>query len=206
MEYTNECQTFNSLDKVHLIEPYDRWKELYTADEDQLSPFYGRTYHESECHNTIYNYYIHPQWDEFGSSTLYIKILFVDYVKQFAIIEIMGEWNDCIYNDIMYLKRNVADLLVQENINHFIIIGENVLNFHYSDDSYYEEWFDDVEDGWIVLLNFRDHVLQEMKRARIDYYLISTPAFQQINWRKYLPDSLFTLINEQVSKWLNASC
>jgi len=27
----------------------------------------------------------------------------------------------------------------------FILIGENVLNFHSSDDCYYEEWFQDVE-------------------------------------------------------------
>ena len=46
-------------------------------------------------------------------------------------------------------------------INKYILIGENILNFHYSDDSYYEEWFDDNGDnGWIVLLNFREHVLK----------------------------------------------
>lgn len=187
---------------MHLIEPFDLWKKLYTAEEDPYSPFYGRHYHETECHNTIYNYYIHPQWDEFGSSTLYIKILFISYEKHYAIIELMGEWNDCIYNDIMYLKRNIADVLLSHHINHFILIGENVLNFDYSDDSYYEEWFDDIEDGWIVMLNFRDHVLQEMKKARIDYYLIFSPVFQEMNWRKHTPDSLFLFINEKIKKWL----
>jgi len=44
----------------------------------------------------------------------------------------------------MHLKRNVIDVLVGERINKFILIGENVLNFHGSDDSYYEEWFEDA--------------------------------------------------------------
>jgi len=44
------------------IEPYYRWRDLYIADEDELSPFYGREYSEFEYTNTIYNYYIHPQW------------------------------------------------------------------------------------------------------------------------------------------------
>ena len=43
------------------------------------------------------------------------------------------------------------------------MIGENVLNFHASDDCYYEEWFQEVEDGWIAAVNFRDHVLKELE-------------------------------------------
>jgi hypothetical protein len=185
---------------MHLIEPYDRWRDLYAAEEDPRSPFYGRIYSETECHNTIYNYYIHPQWDEFGSSTLYCKIIFADYREGYAVIELMGEWNDCIYNDIMYLKRDLADALIEEGITKFILIGENVLNFHYSDESYYEEWFDDVEDGWIVLINFRDHVLQEMKRARIDYYVMFGALFQQVSWRKLQPQQLYRLVSEKMSR------
>ena len=41
----------------------------------------------------------------------------------------------------MFLKRNIIDELVGEGIDKFIMIGENVLNYHASDDSYYEEWF-----------------------------------------------------------------
>ena len=36
--------------------------------------------------NTIYNFYIHPQWDDIGSETIYIKILFVDTYIDFVII------------------------------------------------------------------------------------------------------------------------
>ncbi len=85
---------------MHEIEPYFNWRHLYIADEDVKSPFYGRTYSEFEFTQTVYNFYIHPQWDDFGSSTLYIKILFADYETGFAIIEMIGEWNDAIENDI----------------------------------------------------------------------------------------------------------
>ena len=138
-----------------------------SASEDEHSPFFGVVYSEFEFTNTVYNYYIHPQWDEFGSSTLYLKILFADYERCFAIIEFIGEWNDALYNDIMFLKRDVVEELTGSGINKFILIGENVLNFHGSDDSYYQEWFDDVGDGWIATINFRSHVMNEMQRFKI---------------------------------------
>ena len=47
-------------------------------------------------------------------------------------------------------------------IQKFIFIGENVLNFHSSDDCYYEECVEDLEDGWIALVNFHEHVEAEM--------------------------------------------
>ena len=119
------------------IEPYYNWRHLYTAEEDERSPFFGRTYSEFEYSNTVYNYYIHPQWDEFGSRTLYLKVLFVDYDFNFAIIEMIGEWNDAIENDIMQLKRELIDDMVQRGIHKFMLITENVLNFHSSDIDYY---------------------------------------------------------------------
>ena len=96
---------------MHTIEPYYNWRHLYIASEDSESPFYGREYSEFEYVNTIYNFYIHPQWDDIGSETLYIKILFVDYEEKYAIIELIGEWNDAINNDIMLLKRDFIDEL-----------------------------------------------------------------------------------------------
>ena len=72
------------------IEPYYNWRHLYSSEEDDRSPFYGRVYSEFEYSNTVYNYYIHPQWDEIGSPTLYIKIIFCDYDTEFAIIELLG--------------------------------------------------------------------------------------------------------------------
>ncbi|MEI6817604.1 MAG: hypothetical protein WCL14_13415 [Bacteroidota bacterium] len=185
------------------LEPYYNWISLYSAAEDDLSPFFGRTYSEFEYENTIYNYYIHPQWDFIGSPTLYIKILFADYVSGFAIIEMIGEWNDAINNDIMFLKRDIIDHMISEGINKFILIGENVLNFHTSDDCYYEEWFQDVEDGWIVAINFRQHVLNEFSRGNIDYFLGMGGEFDTLEWRTFNPMQLFERIESVLSRRLN---
>jgi hypothetical protein len=89
---------------VHTLEPFYNWRHLYIASEDERSPFYERNYSEFEFTNQIYNYLIHPQWDHFGSDTLYCKILFVNYEEHFCIIEMLGEWNDCLYNDIMFFN------------------------------------------------------------------------------------------------------
>jgi hypothetical protein len=186
------------------IEPYYRWRDLYIAAEDELSPFYGREYSEFEYSNTIYNYYIHPQWDEFGSATLYMKVLFVDYDRGQAIIEFIGEWNDCINNDIMTLKRDVIDPMISAGINQYILIGENVLNFHASDDCYYQEWFEDIEDGWMVALNFRDHVLAEFSKANIDYYFVFGGELNEMPWRLFNPQQLIGRVNEVISRRLIA--
>ncbi len=183
---------------MHGIEPYFNWRGLYIASEDYRSPFFEREYSEFEFTNRVYNFLLHPQWDDFGSPTLFIKIIYADYEKGIAIIEMIGEWNDCIHNDIMSLKRDILDLLIPEGIDKFILIGENVLNFHGSDDCYYEEWFDDIEDGWIVLLNFHDHVLEEMSNDSLDNYLIYGGDFDALDWRTYKPQQLFVLINDKV--------
>ena len=184
------------------IEPYYNWRHLYIADEDELSPFFGRVYSEFEYSNTIYNYYIHPQWDDIGSSTLYLKVLFADYDTGFAILEMIGEWNDAINNDVMLLKRDVIDQMVGNGINHFILIGENVLNFHASDDCYYQEWFDDVEDGWVVAVNFQEHVLSELSRNNIDYYMIFGGELNQLTWRSFDPLQLYKKIDGIISRRL----
>ena len=184
------------------IEPYYRWRDLYIAEEDAQSPFFGREYSEFEYSNTIYNYFIHPQWDEFGSATLYLKILYSDYNLGFAVIEFIGEWNDCINNDIMTLKRDIIDELISAGINKFILIGENVLNFHASDDCYYQEWFDDIEDGWIVALNFRDHVLTEFSNANIDYFMLYGGELNNFPWRTFNPPQLFEIMEKVMSKRL----
>lgn len=188
---------------MHDIEPYYAWRHLYIASEDKYSPFYRREYSEFEFTHAVYNYLIHPQWDEIGSSTLYLKILFVNYEDGFAIIELFGEWNDVIHNDIMYLKRNIADSLIDKGITKFILIGENIFNFHSAEDDYYQEWFDDIEDGWIVAINFRDHVLTEFKQANLDYYIAFGGKFDRFNWRSFDPNQLYTVIEAQIMKRLN---
>jgi hypothetical protein len=149
------------------IEPYYNWRHLYIAEEDSISPFYKREYSEFEYTQTLYNYFIHPQWDDFGSKTLYMKMLYVEYDYQFAIIELIGEWNDAIENDIMTLRRNITDILFKNGIVKFIFISENVLNFHSSDDSYYEDWKEQLEDdnGWIAVLNMPQQSQYDFKKS-----------------------------------------
>jgi len=188
---------------MHDIEPYYSWRHLYIASEDERSPFYEHENSEFEFTNAIYNHYIHPQWDEFGSATLYLKILYADYHRAYAIIELLGEWNDCLYNDIMFLKRDVVDVLVENGIKKFILIGENVLNFHSSEDDYYQEWSEDIEDGWIVAVNFRQHVIQEFVNANIDYYIAFGQPFDTFEWRTFSPEQFFAKIDGSMLKRLS---
>ena len=176
------------------IEPFYNWRHIYISEEDQRSPFYGRTYSEFEFSQTVYNYYIHPQWDDFGSRTLYLKVLLADYEEQYAIIEMIGEWNDAIENDIMQLKREVIDDCLQEGITKFILITENVLNFHSSDDCYYEEWYDDVKDqgGWIAFLNMPEQTRYDFIKARIINYV---ELISFVPWRTLKPEVLFNQID-----------
>jgi hypothetical protein len=182
---------------MHDIEPYYNWRHLYTAEEDENSPFYGREYSEFEFSNTVYNYYIHPQWDDFGSRTLYLKILFVDYEYSYAIIELLGEWNDAVENDIMELKRELIDLMVPKGITKYILITENVMNFHSSDTEYYEEWYDDIKDdgGWVVALNMPEQTQYDFKYSHIDRYV---KLLEYPNWRTLQPQHLFQLVDNQM--------
>jgi hypothetical protein len=182
---------------MHEIEPYYNWRHLYVAEEDEQSPFYGREYSEFEYSNLVYNYYIHPQWDEFGSRTLYLKVLFADYDHNFAIIELIGEWNDAVENDIMQLKRSVIDLMVPKGITKFILVTENVLNYHSSDPEYYEEWYQDIaeEGGWIVAVNMPEHSQYDFRSSKIDRYvkLLDVPE-----WRTFNPQHFFQLVDNKM--------
>lgn len=188
---------------MHFIEPFFNWRGYYIAEEDMQSPFFNREYSEFEFTETLYNFYVHPQWDNFGSPTLFIKILYVDYDKSYAIIEMLGEWNDLLTNDIMFLKRDVVDVLIENGITKFILIVEHVMNFHYSDDCYYEEWFDDIDDGWIALINPADHVYREMQQAHIDHYLVMGGDLDIVEWRTMKPFHFFNKIKEIAERRLS---
>jgi hypothetical protein len=185
---------------MHDIEPFYHWRDNYTAEEDARSPFYGRIYDEFVFSQKVYNYFIHPQWDEFGSQTLYTKLLYADYDREFAILEFIGEWNDCLYNDIMFLKREVIEPLMEEGISRFVLICENVLNFHGSDDCYYEEWREEVDEmgGWVVMLNTLDHVFEEMQDTQIQYQVNLGRGFNELNWRKLKPANLVLQIESML--------
>ncbi|MEO6584179.1 MAG: hypothetical protein ABIO05_07630 [Ferruginibacter sp.] len=183
------------------IEPFYNWRHLYSAEDDKASPFYGRDYNEFEYSMTLYNYYIHPQWDDFGSKTLYMKILFIDYDQQYAIIELLGEWNDAIENDIMTIRRNITDHLYEKGVAKFIIIAENVLNFHSSDDSYYEEWREQIQDenGWIAVVNMPEQSIYDFKKARLINYI---ELMELPQWRTLKPEFVFQLIDNDLLRRL----
>jgi hypothetical protein len=180
------------------IQPHFRWRDKYESSRDPKSPFAGRQYSEFQYSQKIYNYFIHPQWDNFGSPTLYMKIIFVDYDKGVAIFEFIGEWNDAVTNDIMFLKRDVVDEMTKYGIFKYILLCDNVLNFHGEDDDYYEEWWDDVkeDEGYIVMLNLLEHVQQEVKDTRLHQYLNFGGIFNDVNWQALKPKLLIELVEK----------
>jgi hypothetical protein len=179
---------------MHMIEPFFYWRDWYKAEFDEKSPFFEREYSEFEFTNRIYNNLIHPQWDYFESSTLLCKVLFADYDEKFAMIELLGEWNDLIDNDIMLLKQEVLDIFILSGIKNFIFIGENVLNFHGDTLDYYDELQEEIDDGIIVFINFQEHVLREMYDINLDTYFLSGGELDEFPWRKMSPQQNFNKI------------
>ncbi len=188
---------------MHEIEPHYNWLTYYDSSHDVKSPFYGKVYDFDKYADAIYGYYIDPAWDFFGSETLYCKILFADYDKHVSVIEFIGEWNDTLYNDIMHLKRNVVEPLLQEGINQFVLVGENIFNFHGSDDSYYEEWFDEVEDGWIAAINFPDFIQDEFKKYQLDNYINMGGTLMIPQWRTLHPVRFTELVGALIQRRLS---
>ncbi len=185
---------------MHDVEPFYAWRKYYDPYRDRFLPFFGHKPDYSRYTHDIYGYYIHPEWDFIGSETLYVKVLFVDYVGGLAIIELLGEWNDTLHNDVMFLKRRLADPLIDQGVNKFVLIGENVLNFHGSDDCYYEEWAQDIEDeGWICALNFRPFVQLEQARYNLLQWI---NHLELIAWRTRKPQALMSEIESQIPRLL----
>lgn len=185
---------------MHDIEPFYNWQDLYNSSEDKRSPFFNAFHDEFNYRNKVYNYYIHPLWDEIGSETLYAKLLFADYEEGFCILEFIGEWNDCINNDIMFLKRDIIEHLENQGINNFILIWEHVFNFHGSDDCYYEEWHEEIKDdqGSIFFINLQKPVMDEIRLFGIQHFVNLGPDFQDINWRKMNPMDLMEYLASKI--------
>lgn len=195
---------------MHQIEPYSNWLLYYDSSQDENSPFHGKEYNYEMYSETIYGYYIDPAWDYFGSETLYLKILFADYERGYVVIEFIGEWNDTLHNDVMTLKRDVLELLIYKGIKRFVLIGENIFNFHGSDDLYYEEWFDEVEDaclpdgqGWIAAIGLPEHVQQEFGKYQIDRFINMGGTLQIDNWRTMHPLRFCELVDQLIVRRLN---
>jgi len=177
------------------IEPYFNWRQFYITEEDEYSPYYQKEYSEFEYVDTIYNHYIHPQWDSIESESLFVKILFADYEEGYAFIELIGEWNDAIHNDIQLLKGNILEILINAGIDKIILIGENVLNFHYEDDCYYEELLEDLDGGYIIGISFMIHVIQEFEENYLTQFIPMNNAEFNDSWRTFTPTALFKALD-----------
>ncbi len=182
---------------MHAIEPYYGWREDYIVEEDHRLPFYDRMHRDFEYSNTIYNYYIHPDWDYIGSKTLYAKILYAHHNESYAFIQILGEWNDCMDNDIMLLINNVLRPLRESGISRFFFICDNLMNFFYDSDDYYEELEQDLlaENGFLIFLNFPEHLRQEIDGSLLsrDFYFLDFPE-----WRKYKPYDIYDSFTQRL--------
>ena len=186
------------------LEPFYNWREFYHPDEDSVSPFYGAVGQDDIVINRLYDQLLHPEWEAFGSATLYCKVLMADYTRGFAVLEFIGEWNDAVQNDIMFLKRDVVDPLMAEGIERFILLGENVLNFHASDELYYEEWYEEIAEngGWIAAINFRDHVRDEMETVGIPRFFLLNR--EMVQWRTFTPWQFHDLVDAAAMQRLSA--
>jgi hypothetical protein len=184
------------------LQPHRRWRADYRVEEDKKTPFFGE---ENLVPKKIYNYLINANWDSCGSSTLYLKILFADYDRQYAIIELIGEWNDTLHNDIMCLKRNVIERLLDAGISKYILVMENVLNFHADDDDYYAEWLEECQEtdnkgiGWICMINSFDHVSDEMAAARLQRHVYVGHQYNGIEWRMISPKKVLEAVEQRIA-------
>lgn len=186
---------------MHDLEPYGRWLYLYDQSEDSLSPYYLREPPEQGYH-LLYDHLIHPDWDQIGSETLYIKVLYVNDSLGFAVIELMGEWNDVIGNDIMWLKRELVDRMLARKIQKFILLGENVLNYHGDEDAYYEEWSEDCPQGWVIAMGFRTHITDEWESMGLSRYMHYGEEWYDEMWRTRHPLQLYWAVSARLNPGL----
>ena len=86
---------------------------------------------------------------------------------------------------------------MEEGIYKFILVAENVLNFHSSDNEYYKEWYEEVtdENGWVVIINMPEATQHDFKKARLNRYV---ELYELENWRTYKPFHLFKKIDNEL--------
>lgn len=172
---------------MHEVEPHYGWLKYYSAETDPYSPFHHEEHNEFFYDRQVYQYLAHPQWDVIGSESLLVKILYVDYVRGFAILELFGVWNDLLENDFKLLLDNCLSLLIENGVSKFTFIMENILNIYLDADDYYQSFLEELGDGWACLVRPREHVLAEMRDHEISEYFFWSPDLDDLAWRKLKP-------------------
>ena len=180
------------------IEPFYGWLELYSHEEDVYSPFHEVEHNLFYYDRSINHIPAHPLWDHIGSESLLVKILYANYDQGYAIIELFGEWNDLFDNDFKLLAENCLTYLMDNRINKFILICENVFNIYLEADDYYQAMEEELEEGWICTLRLRESVKEEMQAYGIAPYFYWNTELDAISWRKLKPFQLFQLIDTRL--------
>jgi hypothetical protein len=184
--------------ELHDIEPFYGWLGLYNHEIDQRSPFHEVEHNQFYFDRSINHIPAHPLWDEIGSESLLVKILFVDYQEGYAIIELFGEWNDLYDNDFKLLAENVLSYLADYGIKRFILIAENVFHAYLESEDYYQAMQEELGEGWICVLRARKEVKEDMAEYGIDQYFYFNALVDEIHWRKLKPYQLYFLICERM--------
>jgi len=77
------------------------------------------------------------------------------------------------------------------------------MNLYGSDDSYYEEWFEDVDDGWIAAVSFPQFIQDEFKRYNVDNYINMGGTLQIDRWRTLTPYALCEVTGRLIQRRLS---
>lgn len=191
-----------NVESLQNIEPFYGWLAYYSHETDENSPFYGVEHNLFEYDRYVYTFAAHPLWDTIESESLLVKILYANYDDHYAIIELMGEWNDLFQNDFKLLCENCLTFLSDAGIKQFIFVAENVFNIYLESDDYYEAFQEEIEEGWMCLLRARPHIQAELRQYGIDPYFYWNPDFDDLAWRKLKPWQLYQLIAASMPKLL----
>ena len=186
----------------HETEPFSGWLAYYDSTDDEYGPFFGVEANHADYERFIYTFPAHPNWDDIGSESLLVKVLYADYEEGYAIIELFGEWNDIHLNDFKLLAENVFTYLLDYYVNKIILICENVFHIYLDTDDYYQELQEELEEGWVCVIRTREEVQQEMERYGIDRFLYRNAQLDQLKWRKLNPWELFQVVDASISRLL----
>ncbi len=93
----------------------------------------------------------------------------------------------------MLLKTELIDQLIDCGIQNFVIIMENVLNFHADENDYYQEWKEDIQ-GEIYLINALPQVLDELYRYHLNHQLSFGGRLNDFDWRKLNPEQIIEVL------------
>ncbi|MEM6631489.1 MAG: hypothetical protein AAF694_17540 [Bacteroidota bacterium] len=192
------------MNPLHHIEPFYGWLNRYNHEADPRSPFHKVEHNLFYFDRSINRIPAHPLWDEIGSESLLVKILYADYSEGFAIIELFGEWNDLFENDFKLLAENCLTYLIDHGITRFILVCENVFHIYPDSDDYYQALQEELGfEGWMCTLRPRDEVWSEMLQYGIDSYFYRSPLLDEVPWRKIPPLQLYRMVEDRMCKLLD---